>query len=110
MSAFLKMIPAERGWRVVRVWEDAGKPHFEYEAVIAWGELEEKPGEAVPLLRDGWCERSVRPLDYSDDRFLALLAPGDVIDLEKWDHNIKWVLRQQSENEQREREQRRETP
>jgi len=33
-----------------------------------------------------------------------------VIDLEKWDHNIKWVLRQQSENEQREREQRRETP
>jgi len=42
MSAFLKMIPAERGWRVVRVWEDAGKPHFEYEAVIAWGELEEK--------------------------------------------------------------------
>src|SRR2546427_12801734 len=82
MSAFLKMIPAERGWRVVRVWEDAGKPHFAYEAVIAWGELEEKPGEAVPLLRDGLCGRFVRPLDASDGRFLALLAARDVVALE----------------------------
>src|SRR5690242_14541706 len=97
MSAFLQMIQAHPGWRVARVGEDKGEPHINYEPVIAWAETEDSPGKLVPILRDGWCEPTVRPLDGGDDAFLAILAPGESIDplSNEWKANVEWVLRRQ---------------
>jgi hypothetical protein len=103
MSApFLKLIPAQPGWRVARVWAgDDDKPELSYEEVIAWCELEEDPCAIVPIQRDGWGEQSITPLDGEDD-FLAILEPGETVDPADtiWQCRIRGVLARQAENEQ----------
>ncbi len=97
MTAFLRLIRATPGWRAARVWDDNGRQRIDYAPVVAWAEMEEHPGELMPLVRDGWCSQTVRPLG-DDDRFLALLAPGDVIDIADgtWNHEIAAVLKRQA--------------
>ena len=109
--AFLKLIPAQPGWRIASVLRgDDDKLRFEYEPIIAWAEREADPGRLVPVRRDGACERVVYPLADKDvpcfAAFLAILAPGETIDhtSEQWKGRIDDVLHRADEEAQREYE------
>lgn len=100
-SPFRHLIPAQPGWRVVSAWADGGdRPTIDYEPIVAWAEWSDRPGELVPMKRDGLCEMAVFPQEADDLTFLALLAPGEAVDPagENWKARIKAVLDRQAED------------
>jgi hypothetical protein len=99
VSRFLHLIPAQPGWRVAAVYEDLdGEIIVDCEPVVAWAEVEDSEGGLVPILRNGWRERILWPLD-DEDAFFAILAPGEEIDpvSEAWKRLIESYLQGQRE-------------
>lgn len=100
----MKLVPALPGWRIVSVWADGEeRPTFDYEPIAAWAELDDRPGELVPIRREGICEAALLPLDANDLTFLAILAPFEQVDHTSlnWKARIGIVLERQAQEDGR---------
>jgi len=82
MSALLKLIPAQPGQRVVELWnDDPADPEIVYEPIIAWAEIEDRPGELVPICNEG---DGFRPVLVEPGSFyFDVLHPGQELDLDR---------------------------